>query len=270
MLNVYYVRIKMRLPFTQFAQSAPLFTLDEARKLYNKDEKNRSLLNLLDRLKRQGRVRQIANGVYAGTFATTPLNRYRVPAALREDSVVALHSALEFHGLANQTFQTVYYFSARLRKEVVFDGVTYHSVVPPRPSFAPAHRLFQTERGADNVLLTGRERSFVDCLLFLDYSGGVEELDKSLAMFPSFDFEAALAYLKLLRSPWLYSRLGFFLDRHADKLFFRGKARDQFLQKLSRGVVYLTDKRPGQRWVPTWKLMVPEAISPSRTSSVQT
>ena len=260
----------MCLPFTQFAQATPLFTLDEARKLYKKDERNRSLLNLLQRLKKQGRMRQIANGVYSGTFTAAPLNRYRVPSALRDDAVVALHSALEFHGLANQTFQTVYYFSARPRKDVVFDGVTYHSVVPPRPSLAPAHRLFQTERGAENVLLTGRERSFVDCLFFLDYSGGVEELDKSLAMFPSFDFEAALAYLKLLRSPWLYSRLGFLLDRHADKLFFRGKARDCFLHKLPRGVVYLANKRPGQRWVSTWKLMVPETLSPSRTSSVQT
>src|SRR5882724_13005560 len=260
----------MRLPFTQFAQSAPLFTLDEARKLYNKDERNRSLLNLLHRLKHQGRVRQIANGVYAGTFTTTPLNRYCVPAALREDSVVALHSALEFHGLANQTFQTVYYFSGRPRKDVVFDGVTYHGVVPPRPVLLPSHRLFQTERGADHVLVTGRERSFVDCLLFLDYSGGLEELDKSLAMFPSFDFDAALHYLKLLHSPWLYSRLGFLLDRHVDKLFFRGTVRDRFLRKLPRGVVYLSNKRPGQHWVRTWKLMVPDTLSPSRANSVPT
>lgn len=76
------------------------------------------------------------------------------------------------------------------------------------------------------------------------YSGGVDELDKSLAAFPCFDFEAALAYLKLLGQPWLYARLGFFLDRHADKLFFRGKIRDQFLRKLSRGVVYRPSKTP--------------------------
>jgi len=260
----------MRLPFTQFAQSTPLFTLEEARKRYDKDDRNRSLLNLLQRLKKQSRVRQIANGVYAGALSAVPLNRYRVPAALRDDAIVAFHSALEFHGVANQTFQTVYYFSARLRKDVVFDGVTYHGVVPPRPMLIPPHRFFQTERGADHVLVTGRERSFVDCLLFLNYSGGLEELDKSVSMFPSFDFDAAYAYLNLLRSPWLYSRLGFFLDRHAEKLFFRGKPRDRFLQKLPRGVAYLADKRPGQRWVPTWKLMVPETFSPSRTSSVPT
>jgi predicted transcriptional regulator of viral defense system len=260
----------MHLPFTQFAQSAPLFTLEEARKLYMKDNRNRSLLNLLQRLKKQGRVRQIANGVYTGTLAATPFNRYRVPSALRTDAVVALHSALEFHGVANQAFQTVYYFSARLRKDVVFDGVTYHAVVPPRAMLLPPNYLFQTEPGAEHVLVTGRERSFVDCLLFLDYSGGLEELDKSLAMFPSFDFDAALAYLKRLHSSWLYARLGFFLDRHADKLFFHGEARDRFLQKRPRGVAYLGDKRPGQRWVPTWKLMVPETFSPSRASSVPT
>jgi len=58
------------------------------------------------------------------------------------------------------------------------------------------HKLFQTQLGADHVLVTERERSFVDCLLFPDYSGGAEELDKSLAMFPSFAFDAALEYLK--------------------------------------------------------------------------
>ena len=66
MLYSLYMRSQARPPFTQFAQSAPLFTLDEARKRYNKDDRNRSLLNLLQRLKKQSRVRQIANGVYVG------------------------------------------------------------------------------------------------------------------------------------------------------------------------------------------------------------
>jgi len=258
------------VPFTQYAQSTPLFTVREARDLYGKDERSRSILNLLHRLKTQGRVRLVANGVYAGALSAAPFNRHRVPNALRDDAVVALHSALELHGVANQVFQTVYYYSLRPRKDVVFDSVTYHRVAPPRVLATPSHRLSETELGADNVLVTTRERSFVDCLLFLDYGGGVEELDKSLAMFPSFDFEATLAYLKLLRRPWLYARLGFLLDRHAEKLFFRGTIRDRFLRKLPRGVAYLADKRPGNRWVPTWKLMVPETLSSSGTNSVRT
>ena len=110
----------------------------------------------------------------------------------------------------------------------------------------------------------------MDCLLFLDHSGGVEELDKSLGMFPSFNFDVALEYLKFLRKPWLYSRLGFLLDRHADKLFFRGAAREQFLRKLPRGIAYLSSKRPGNRWVPTWRLMVPETLAPSAEPRIRT
>jgi predicted transcriptional regulator of viral defense system len=256
--------------FTQFAQSAPLFTLSEARKRYAKDTRSRSLVIMLQRLKHQGRIRQLTKGVYAGALAAGPLNRYRVPTALREDAVLALHSALEWHGVANQVFQTVYYFSARARKDVVFENVTYRRVAPPR-ALARAHKEhFQTQFSPDRFPVTSRERSFVDCLLFLDHSGGVEELDKSLGMFPSFDFDAALEYLKFLRKPWLYSRLGFLLDRHADKLCFRGAAREQFLRKLPRGVAYLSSKRPGNRWVPAWRLMVPETLAPSAEPRIRT
>jgi len=44
--------------------------------------------------------------------------------------------------------------------------------------------------------------------------------------------------MKLLRQPWLYSRLGFLLDRHANKLFLRDTVRDQFLRHLPTGVTY--------------------------------
>jgi predicted transcriptional regulator of viral defense system len=258
------------IPFTQFAQSTPLFTLAEARKRYGKDSHTRSTLNMLHRLKHQGRVQQLTKGVYVGALAAVPFNRYRVPAALRDDAVLALHSALEWHGVANQVFRTVYYFSARARKDVVFENVTYHRVAPPR-ALARAHKdRFRTQLTPDRFLVTDRERSFIDCLLFLDYGGGVEELDKSLAMFPSFDFDAALEYLKLLRKPWLYSRLGFLLDRHADKLFFRDAARQQFLRRLPKGVAYLGGKRPGNRWVPAWRLMVPETLAPSAKGHIRT
>src|SRR6202162_338642 len=260
----------MGVPFTQFAQATPLFTHEEVRERYGKDKHSRSLLNMLHRLKKQGRVHQLTKGVYAGALAAVPLNRYRVPAALREDAVVALHSALEWHGVANQVYQTVYYFSARPRKNVVFENLTYHRVAPPRALALARDEHFQTQFSADRFLVTDRERSFVDCLLFLDYSGGAEELDKSLAMFPSFNFDAALEYLEVLRKPWLYSRLGFLLDRHADKMFFRGDAREQFLRRLPKGVAYLGSKRPGNRWVPTWKLMVPETLAPSAEGHIQT
>ena len=105
----------------------------------------------------------------------------------------------------------------------------------------PTHRLLQTELGTDNFLVTGRERSLVDSLLYLDYSGGHEAPDKSLATFPSFDFDAALHYLKLFCSPRLYSLVGFPLVRDAEKLFFRTELGDGFMHELPRSVLYLAN-----------------------------
>jgi len=150
--------MNVHVSFTQFAQSTPLFTLKEARGRYGRDAHSRSILNMLHRLKRQGRVQQLANGVYAGALAGAPLNRYLVPAALREDAVVALHSALEWHGVANQVFQTVYYFSTRPRKDVTFDNVTYHRVAPPRALDNEQRRLLHVTLGPDHVLLSDLPR----------------------------------------------------------------------------------------------------------------
>src|SRR5258708_6686087 len=168
-----------RVSLTQFAQSSPLFTLEELGHRYGKKKPTRSVRNMLYRLKRQGRVRQLTKGVYAGALASASVNRYGGPGKLRKDAVVAFHSALELHGVANQVFQTVYYLSVRPRRDVVFDGVTYHCVAPPR-QLVRAHRLdFQVELSRDKVRVTGRERSIVDCLASLPYSGGVDELGRT-------------------------------------------------------------------------------------------
>ncbi len=112
-----------------------------------------------------------------------------------------------------------------------------------------------------------RERAFVDCLLTLDYSGGLEELDRSLPMFPSFDFESAFEYLKLLGRPWLNARLGFFLDRHRARLYFEPAYRAFLLRRRPKGVAYLGKKEPGLRFVSEWNLMVPRSLMEAKESA---
>jgi predicted transcriptional regulator of viral defense system len=243
----------------RYVETTPLFTVADLRLLYGDAMSDRTIFNMLDRLKKQERVRSVTRGVYSGVRSPGPPSRYEVPSKLRPDAVIACHSALEFHGVANQVFQTVYYFSARPRADVVFEGVTYHCV---HPVAQLARRFdFQVETGPNKVRVTVRERAVVDSLVFLEYSGGSDELDRCLAMFPSFNFELALTYLRLLRQPWLYARLGYLLDRHGERLLFSRRWRDAFLRKLPRGTAYLEKKRPGGRWISTWNLMVPESLT---------
>ncbi len=212
----------------------------------------------------------VSAGVYAGTLSNTPFNRFALPAKLRPDAIIAFHSALEFVGMANQVFQATYYLSRRPRRDVVYEGLTFHRVAPPIRLRKLKREDFLVETREGGIRATSRERSLVDCLAYLEYGGGVEELDRSLGIFPSFDFEAAFEYLRLLQRPWLYSRLGYLLDRHAERLYFLPKSRDKFLRRVPRGVVYLEKKEPGQRWIPSWNLMAPSALTEASTEGVRT
>jgi len=145
-----------------------------------------------------------------------------------------------------------------------------HRVAPPERLLAATRMHFLVETRERSIRTTTRERFLADCLASLEYSGGVEELDRCLAMFPSFDFEAACEDLTLLRRPWLFSRLGYLLDRHAERLYFSSKHRDKFLRRVPRGVVYLEKKESGQRWVPTWNLMVPSALAEASPEGART
>jgi hypothetical protein len=58
--------------------------------------------------------------------------------------------------------------SLRARKDVVFENVTYHRVAPPVALAHARKERFQTQSSSDGFLITNRERSFVDCLLFLE------------------------------------------------------------------------------------------------------
>jgi len=93
--------IKPRVSLTQFAQSSPLFTLEELGHRYGKKKPTRSVRNMLYRLKRQSRVRQLTKGVYAGALATAPVNRYSVPANCARTRL--LHFTLPLNSTAQRT-----------------------------------------------------------------------------------------------------------------------------------------------------------------------
>lgn len=250
----------------RYAETTPLYTFEDVADRFGANASLQSLSNVLYRLRRQKRVRSLAQGLYAGVLAAAVPDRFSVPRKLRNDAVISFHSGLEFHGVANQQFQTVYYLSGSPRKQVAIMGTTYRRVAPPRGvSRQTGLSFLVSEVGSARVAT--RERAFVDCLLALDYSGGLNELDQSLRMFPSFDYDAATKYLKLLRRPWLYARLGFLLDRHRDRLHFGPDWRDVFATRKPKGVAYLGKKQPGLKYVPAWNLMVPASFMEAKETA---
>ena len=84
----------------------------------------------------RGRLALVERGLYAvvppRVERFTP-DRFLVAAALRQDAVLAYHSALELLGLAHSVYRDAFYLTARPRKDVRLSGGRVRALLHPKP-----------------------------------------------------------------------------------------------------------------------------------------
>ena len=181
--------------------------------------------------------------------------------ALREDAVLAYHSALELLGFAHSVYRDVYYLSARRRKDLRLPDGRVRALLPPKAlrDRHSAHFGVETrERLGVKIKVTGPERTLVDCFAAPRYAGGLEEVMESGRAMAVLDLEVLGAYLDLLGERRLFAILGFFLGQQAERLFVPATFLERLERKRPASNVYLDQHQRGGRLVRRWNLVVPE------------
>lgn len=56
-------------------------------------------------------------------------NQYMIASKIKEDSYICYHSAMEFHGVKNQIFYTVYVASNKRFNDFQFEGYLYSHII---------------------------------------------------------------------------------------------------------------------------------------------
>lgn len=166
-------------------------------------------------------------GVYAsrvGYLRQQPPDPLLLASKLTPDAVISHHSALEAHGVA--------------------------------------HSVFRRHTFLAYVRVTSRERTLVDCLAQPKWSGGLEELLRSVGSFPSLNVEALLEYLDVLGSPSLVARTAWVLFSAPDLWRLTDEDRAEFRNRIVRGPFYLWSRRGDLRFVAEWRLYVPAHSTP--------
>jgi len=214
----------------------------------------------------RGRLKLLEKGLYAavppGVRATEFVpDRFLVAAALRDDAVLAYHSALELLGFAHSVYRDVYYLTARRRQDLRLPGGRVRALLSPKAlrECRCEHFAVETrERLGVKIRVTGPERTLVDCFSAPRYAGGLEEVMESARAIAVLELEVLGAYLDLLDERRLFAILGFFLEQQAQRLF----VPSTFLERLERNrpasKVYLDKHQRGGRLVRRWNLVVPE------------
>jgi predicted transcriptional regulator of viral defense system len=218
---------------------------------------------------KQGRIVNIKRSVHAVVpYGSSPENvqvdPYVLASKLTPDSVLAYHTALEFHGRNYSIFNTFQYLSKRNHPTVSFQGCDYHCIKFPLQLQRTGNKTFGVdpiERFGTEIKVTGLERTLVDVLDRPDISGSWEEIWRSLESVEFFDIDKIIDYTLLLNNSTTAAKVGLFLDQHRDTLLIE----DHHLQRLyalrPKQPCYLErGKRQSGTLVPNWNVIVPDTI----------
>ena len=178
-------------------------------------------------------------------------DRYEIACAVSASACISHHSALEYHGIANQVFYTVSVSSKERFTAFTFDGVTYERYQPGisggviSPPMTPL------------VTVTDVERTIADCMYDIDHAGGLEEVLESLRLLPALDENKLLSYLEEYNQIFLWQKAGFILMLFREMLHisedFFARCKSHIHERKRR----LTDGS-GLVYYPEWKLYAPK------------
>ena len=140
----------------------------------------------------------------------------------------------------------------------VFRGTRFPYALPDRD--AQMFDVLTLERG--NVLLrvVSLERTLVDVLNRPRYSGGWEEVRRSLESVEFSDLDRVVEYALLQDNATTVARVGFFLEQHRDGLMVDETHLAGLRHHRPRRPHHLDRSKRGGRLPPDWNLVVPTEV----------
>jgi predicted transcriptional regulator of viral defense system len=255
-----------------FFTTHPVFTVDEFDRYLEScgSESRFSRNRLLGYYRATNRLISVRNGLYAVAApgvepARSPVDSFLVASALRKDSVLAYHTALELHGVAHSLREegqilTRHPMSARFE----FRGVRYRTVQPSAAlpdEDAMSLGVVAASRGYLTLRVTGLERTLVDCLDRLRLAGGYEEVWRSYESVPYLDLELTVRYALLLSNATTIASVGYFLEMQRTQWMVSNDYLERLAVHRPDHKHYLDRSRSAAgKLVSRWNLVVPEAV----------
>ena len=193
-----------------------------------------------------------------------PVDPYLIASKLTPDAVLSHHTALEFHGRAYSVWQHLTYLASRPLELLTFRSHIFRGGRFPEALLRCGMEhvgVVTGERAGMSLRVTSLERTLVDVLDRPDYSGGWEEVWRSLESVEFFDLEKVVEYALLLGNATTASKVGFFLEQHLETLMVEERHLKELRRRRPRQPHYLDrNKRGSGSLVAEWNLVVPVEV----------
>ena len=232
-----------------------IFTLDDAARIV---KSKTYAMTILRGYIEETLVVKIRRNLYGVTNLATKhieANRYEVASALTPTAYISYHSALEFYGMANQVFNTIYVASESRFNSFEFDGLSY------------IYAKSQTDIGIETPIMsygirvTSLERTVIDCIDRIDRCGGSEEMLQCFGMIMHISEAKLMEVLASYDKATLYKKAGFVLTRFRSRF----NLSDAFFQicreRANVGSKVLTSYEDCTEYDREWNLSYPDTFN---------
>ncbi|MCL2359142.1 MAG: transcriptional regulator [Candidatus Bathyarchaeota archaeon] len=223
--------------------------------------------NLLDWLVRKKWIQKIKKGTYliaplnAGTNGTDnyTIHSFILASVLVEPYYISYASALNYHGLTDQTPNATYVATTKPKNsKTILNTKIRFVTIPP-------HKIFGTEQTTienKKINISSKEKTIIDCLDHPEHCGGIEEAAKALYFAKNdLDQTKLVSYAQKIGNKTVLKRLGYL----AEKLDMEKTLKTISTLPLSSGYSLLdcSLKKRGPI-VEKWKLVINVIIEPSK------
>ena len=191
-----------------------VFTIDEAQEVL--DVERESLRVILSRMEDQGLLERLERGKYlviplSARQGEYTLNEFIIASELVNPYSISYWSALNYHGLTEQIPNTVFIqtTSRKKKRDINILGVRYLIIKISKTKFY-GHENHWVE--GQQITITNKEKTIIDCLERPEYSGGIIEVAKALNN-EELDYNQLSRYALKMKNSGVVRRLGYLCDQ---------------------------------------------------------
>ena len=231
-----------------------IFTLDDAARIV---KSKTYAMTILKGYIEESLVVKIRRNLYGVTNLATKhieANRYEVASALTPTAYITYHSALEFYGMANQVFNTMYVASESRFNSFEFDGLSYIYAK------SPTDIGIETPIMSYGIRITTIERTVIDCIDRIDRCGGSEEMLQCFGMIMHISEAKLLEALASYDKATLYKKVGFVLSRFRDRFNISDDFFEICKERANVGSKVLTSYEDCTEYDREWNISYPDTF----------
>lgn len=227
-----------------------LFSYEDVKEMYPNQQ---GFLSFLKRSLKNGTIKQIKRGLYALIDPSTGniyATKFQIASRLFPKSYFSYHEAIEYYGMANQSFVSIFtYLSLNRVPALEFEDVIYRSK-------KSTYDLEIVDRmKEEGVRIVSFERAIIDSIDSPSLAGGLEEVENALEFGRKLNIDVVIKLLKHYDKTFLYQKVGYLFEKYyGDKI--PADFYELCLSKKGKKIFYLEPNSPRTKLNSKWKLMV--------------